>query len=136
MHFSFFNFGFLIIINLFKLIEVTRKLLGKRLFSKFMKATFFSHFAGGEDGNEIKPLVKQLRKSGITGMVIYNAEDDLSGNQSSSTNTSNDSPSGTQYYHESEKKNDIFVKNTIDCIDTAGGFHIIILFTFDNSFFL
>jgi hypothetical protein len=91
-----------------------------------MKATFFSHFAGGEDGNEIKPLVEQLRKGGITGMVIYNAEDDISANQtSSSKKILNDTSSGVRYYHESEKKSDIFLKNTIDCIDTAAGCCII-----------
>jgi proline dehydrogenase len=90
-----------------------------------MKATFFSHFAGGEDGNEIKPLVEQLRKGGITGMVIYNAEDDISGNQTSSSKKILDTSSGIRYYHESEKKCDIFLKNTIDCIDTAAGCYII-----------
>ena len=104
---------------------MARKILGRTLFSSFMKASFFSHFAGGENANEIKPLVKQLSSAGITAMVIYNAEDDLSGNQTSSrkdTPLLENTLNGTRYYHESEKKCDIFLRNTLDCIDTAAGF--------------
>ncbi len=84
-----------------------------------MRATFFGHFVGGVDGDEIKPLVKQLKHDGITGMVVYNAEEDLAGEKM--VPEKNVRMGEEMYYHENEAKSDVNMKNTIDCIDTAAG---------------
>ena len=84
--------------------------------------TFFSHFVGGTDGNEIKPLVKELKNAGITAMVIYNAEDDITGNKTEKKESiSNKDDKSVLYFHENEKKCDMYVQDTLNCIDTASG---------------
>uniref|UniRef100_A0A3B4ATU3 Proline dehydrogenase n=1 Tax=Periophthalmus magnuspinnatus TaxID=409849 RepID=A0A3B4ATU3_9GOBI len=41
---------------LFQLMDLSRRVLGQRLFEKMMKMTFYGQFVAGEDHNSIKPL--------------------------------------------------------------------------------
>uniref|UniRef100_A0A1I8HJ96 Proline dehydrogenase n=2 Tax=Macrostomum lignano TaxID=282301 RepID=A0A1I8HJ96_9PLAT len=58
--------------------HLSRKLLGKRLFEKLMKMTFYGQFVGGENQAAIKPLIERNRAFGVKAILDYSAEQDLS----------------------------------------------------------
>ena len=52
--------------------------MGKQLFCKIMKATFYGHFVAGEDQVTIRPLVNNNRKYGVKSILDYSVEEDIS----------------------------------------------------------
>ena len=52
--------------------------MGKNLFSRFMKITFYGQFVAGEDEQEIRPLVERNRTFGVKSILDYSVEKDLS----------------------------------------------------------
>uniref|UniRef100_T1GRH8 Proline dehydrogenase n=1 Tax=Megaselia scalaris TaxID=36166 RepID=T1GRH8_MEGSC len=64
-----------------KLMKISEKILGKFLFSKLMKATFFGHFVGGEDLKQLMPFVMRLQSFGVKSILDYSVEEDLSEEQ-------------------------------------------------------
>ena len=65
------------VIFAFQLIRFARRVLGKRLFTTLMKATFYGHFVGGEDPERLKPLVDRMRQFGVKSILDYSAEEDV-----------------------------------------------------------
>jgi proline dehydrogenase len=57
--------------------NVSRKLLGKRLFSAVMKSTFYGHFVAGENQSSIRPAIENMMKYGVKSILDYSVEDDL-----------------------------------------------------------
>ena len=57
--------------------NISRKLLGKKLFSAVMKATIYGHFVAGEDQVSIKPTIENMAKYGVRPILDYSVEDDL-----------------------------------------------------------
>jgi len=105
-----------------KLLGVSRKLLGKKLFNVLMKSTFYGHFVAGENPNDIRPNVQAMMKYGVKSILDYSAEEDLESEgsvkeQQSSTSSLTNSkrklvdPSEVQF----EKNTKIF----INCIDAV-----------------
>lgn len=101
---------------------ISRKLLGKKLFSKVMKMTFYGHFVAGEDQNGIKPNVEKMMKYGVKAILDYSAEEDLTHDSvkdlslipmESSTSRKMFDPFETQC----EKNKTIF----LDCINAVSG---------------
>lgn len=43
-----------------------------------MKATFYGHFVGGENQEDLKPVVQRLKKFGVGAIFDYSVEEDLS----------------------------------------------------------
>ncbi|KAF6768261.1 hypothetical protein AHF37_04287 [Paragonimus kellicotti] len=60
-----------------ELMNISRRLLGKRLFRFLMKSTFYGHFVGGEHLDSIKPVVKRIRKYGVKSILDYSVEEDI-----------------------------------------------------------
>lgn len=60
-----------------QLMELSKKLLGQRLFEKLMKMTFYGQFVAGEDHNSIKPLIEKNRAFGVGAVLDYSVEEDL-----------------------------------------------------------
>uniref|UniRef100_A0A8C6TL80 Proline dehydrogenase n=1 Tax=Neogobius melanostomus TaxID=47308 RepID=A0A8C6TL80_9GOBI len=60
-----------------ELIDLSRKLLGQRLFGTMMKMTFYGQFVAGEDSNSIKPLVHKNEAFGVGSVLDYSVEEDL-----------------------------------------------------------
>ncbi|XP_061196284.1 proline dehydrogenase 1, mitochondrial-like [Saccostrea echinata] len=56
----------------------SRRLLGKKLFCKIMKASFYGQFVAGEDQVAIRPLVNNNRKYGVKSILDYSVEEDIS----------------------------------------------------------
>ncbi|XP_056677346.1 proline dehydrogenase 1, mitochondrial [Monodelphis domestica] len=61
-----------------QLLHISQKLLGRRLFERLMKMTFYGQFVGGEDQEAIKPLIRHNEAFGVGSILDYSVEEDLS----------------------------------------------------------
>ncbi|KAM9517124.1 proline dehydrogenase 1, mitochondrial-like [Salvelinus alpinus] len=60
-----------------ELMDLTKKVFGKRLFETLMKMTFYGQFVAGEDHNSIKPLIHKNQAFGVGSVLDYSVEEDL-----------------------------------------------------------
>ncbi|KAH8286657.1 hypothetical protein KR018_005005 [Drosophila ironensis] len=60
------------------LMKWSKQVLGQRLFTALMKATFYGHFVAGEDQIKIIPTLERLRSFGVKPILDYSVEEDLS----------------------------------------------------------
>ncbi|XP_043090193.1 proline dehydrogenase 1, mitochondrial isoform X1 [Puntigrus tetrazona] len=60
-----------------ELMDLSKKVLGQRLFEKLMKMTFYGQFVAGEDQNAIKPLIEKNQAFGVGSVLDYSVEEDL-----------------------------------------------------------
>ncbi|XP_075825939.1 proline dehydrogenase 1, mitochondrial isoform X1 [Microtus pennsylvanicus] len=134
-----------------KLLHVTRKLLGQRLFDKLMKMTFYGHFVAGEDQESIRPLIQHNKAFGVGSILDYGIEEDLSPEEAertemeSCTSEAERDSSGTNkrekqyqvhpafgdrrdgvisartYFYANEAKCDNYMENLLKCIEASGG---------------
>lgn len=58
--------------------KFARNVLGKTLFEKFMKASFYGQFVAGEDVDRLRPTVEQNRMFGVKSILDYSVEKDIS----------------------------------------------------------
>ncbi|XP_068608850.1 proline dehydrogenase 1, mitochondrial-like [Brachionichthys hirsutus] len=59
------------------LIELSKKIFGRRMFERMMKMTFYGQFVAGEDHNAIKPLIRKNQAFGVGAVLDYSVEEDL-----------------------------------------------------------
>ncbi|XP_076765647.1 proline dehydrogenase slgA [Xylocopa sonorina] len=64
--------------NNMKLMKLAKQILGEKLFTKLMKATFYGHFVAGEDEVQITPVLDRLRQFGVKPILDYSVEEDIS----------------------------------------------------------
>lgn len=57
--------------------KLSRKILGKKLFSMLMKSTFYGHFVAGETQYSIKDTIENMLKYNVKAILDYSVEDDL-----------------------------------------------------------
>lgn len=67
-----------IVENNMKLMKFAKTILGEKLFSVVMKATFYGHFVAGEDQHTIRPTLERLRSFGVKPILDYSVEEDIS----------------------------------------------------------
>lgn len=60
------------------LLKMIEKVFGEKVFKRLMKLTFFGHFIAGENQQDIKPLIGQMRAYGVHPILDYSAEKDVS----------------------------------------------------------
>ncbi|XP_029510520.1 proline dehydrogenase 1, mitochondrial-like isoform X2 [Oncorhynchus nerka] len=60
-----------------ELMDLSKKVFGKRLFERLMKMTFYGQFVAGEDHNSIKPLIRKNQAFGVGSVLDYSVEEDL-----------------------------------------------------------
>uniref|UniRef100_A0A8K9XBZ9 Proline dehydrogenase n=1 Tax=Oncorhynchus mykiss TaxID=8022 RepID=A0A8K9XBZ9_ONCMY len=60
-----------------ELMDLSKKVFGKRLFERLMKMTFYGQFVAGEDHNSIKPLIHKNQAFGVGSVLDYSVEEDL-----------------------------------------------------------
>lgn len=65
----------------FQLMKFGRKILGKNLFEKAMKLTFYGHFVAGENQVAIRPRIEKMRSFGVKSILDYSVEEDISEEQ-------------------------------------------------------
>lgn len=61
-----------------EILRFMRKILGKTLFEKVMKLSFYGHFVAGEDQDAIRPKVEKNMSFGVKSILDYSVEKDLS----------------------------------------------------------
>nr|XP_020474237.1 proline dehydrogenase 1, mitochondrial-like [Monopterus albus] len=61
-----------------ELMELSKKVLGRWMFEKLMKMTFYGQFVAGEDHESIRPLIRKNRAFGVGAVLDYSVEEDLS----------------------------------------------------------
>ncbi|XP_041452062.1 proline dehydrogenase 1, mitochondrial isoform X2 [Drosophila obscura] len=59
------------------LMKWSKNVLGQRLFTVLMKATFYGHFVAGEDQIKIIPTLERLRSFGVKPILDYSVEEDI-----------------------------------------------------------
>lgn len=85
-----------------------------------MKNTFYGHFVAGEDKDDIRPNVENMRKYGVKSILDYSAEEDLE----STDNTKQQAGiqltnSKRPLYNPAEAQSEKNLKIFMDCIDTV-----------------
>lgn len=70
------SFEYLVEHNM-KIMKLLKGILGERLFTMLMKATFYGHFVAGEDQYKIRPCLERLRSFGVKPILDYSVEEDL-----------------------------------------------------------
>ena len=63
--------------HLWQIQNVSRKVLGEPLFNRLMKATVYGQFVGGEDHDNLKGVIGQLKSDGIFPVLDYAVENDI-----------------------------------------------------------
>lgn len=58
--------------------KLGQTILGKNLFGKVMKMSFYGHFVAGEDQHSIIPTLQRLRSFGVKPILDYSVEEDIS----------------------------------------------------------
>lgn len=58
--------------------KFTKQILGEKLFTKLMRASFYGHFVAGEDELQITPVLDRLRQFGVKPILDYSVEEDIS----------------------------------------------------------
>ncbi|XP_059405537.1 proline dehydrogenase 1, mitochondrial-like [Carassius carassius] len=61
-----------------EIMDLSRKLLGQKMFEQFMKMTFYGQFVAGEDHQSIRPVVRKNQAYGVGAVLDYSVEEDLS----------------------------------------------------------
>ncbi len=61
--------------------KVAQRILGKKLFERIMKMSFYGHFIAGEDQVSIQPTIDRLAKYGVGAILDYSVEEDISHNK-------------------------------------------------------
>ena len=104
---------------------MSRKVLGKSLFSKLMKSTFYGHFVAGEDQNDIRENVKSMMKYGVKSILDYSAEEDLENQNKEIKELKSDNSklimSMRKMYDPSELQSEKNCRIFLDCIDAVSG---------------
>lgn len=60
-----------------KLMNLSRAILGKRIFEQIMRSTFYGQFVAGADEQDIVPAIKHLSSFGVKTILDYSAEEDV-----------------------------------------------------------
>ena len=102
-----------------RILDLSRRIFGKRLFSILMKSTFYGHFVAGQDQQDIRKNVENMMKYGVKSILDYSAEEDL---DSAKKDEEVSLKSGDKkYYDPSEINSDKNKKIFLDCIDAVTG---------------
>uniref|UniRef100_A0A1I7XDT0 Proline dehydrogenase n=1 Tax=Heterorhabditis bacteriophora TaxID=37862 RepID=A0A1I7XDT0_HETBA len=68
----------LLVQNNQRILAAMRAFLGKTLFKRTLKSTFYGHFVAGETKTEVEPVVVRLKQFGVKSILDYSVESDLS----------------------------------------------------------
>ncbi|XP_047236638.1 proline dehydrogenase 1, mitochondrial [Girardinichthys multiradiatus] len=64
-----------------EIMDLSKKILGQKVFDQFMKMTFYGQFVAGEDHISIKPLIQKNQAFGVGSVLDYSVEEDISQNE-------------------------------------------------------
>ena len=75
-----------------------------------MRATAYGQFVAGENIDELRPVMDQLRRKGIRSILDYAVEEDVGSKNISAR----------EHFYENREKCEENKQKFIECIDTAG----------------
>ncbi|XP_065107020.1 proline dehydrogenase 1, mitochondrial isoform X2 [Paramisgurnus dabryanus] len=130
--------------------DLSRKVLGQKMFEQLMKMTFYGQFVAGEDHNSIRTLIQRNQAYGVGAVLDYSVEEDLPQDEeerkemesctSASKREGNGMhtrekfrphqkfadrckgvPSDRTYFYDDETKCDQNMETFLKCIKAAGG---------------
>ncbi|XP_027018766.1 proline dehydrogenase 1, mitochondrial [Tachysurus fulvidraco] len=119
-----------------EIMDLSKKLLGQRLFEKLMKMTFYGQFVAGEDHQSIKPLIRKNRAFGVGAVLDYCVEEDLTKEDSETKEmescasvSEKENPAHRRdgvtsphtYFYDDEVKCDQHMETFLKCIMASGG---------------
>ena len=58
--------------------KLGKAVLGKALFARIMKSTFYGQFVAGENRQDIKPAIHRMHSFGVKSILDYSVEEDIS----------------------------------------------------------
>lgn len=64
-----------------RLMKWARATLGKRVFERLMRSTFYGQFVAGRDEQDILPVIRNLQQFGVKTILDYSAEEDVEESQ-------------------------------------------------------
>lgn len=108
----------LLVKNNEQIMKVSRALLGKRLFERLMRSTFYGQFVAGRDEQEAGRVIKQMEKFGVKTILDYGAEEDVGADQQGNSQLAR-----TSFYRgeaQCEKNMEIFLGAIKSMANVAG----------------
>lgn len=87
----------------------------------FMKNTFYGHFVAGENQNEIRKSVQNMKKYGVKSILDYSAEEDLESAKSKKAHCETKLDTSRVLYEPEEIQCEKNFQVFMDCIDTVTG---------------
>uniref|UniRef100_A0A8C6U1Y9 Proline dehydrogenase n=1 Tax=Neogobius melanostomus TaxID=47308 RepID=A0A8C6U1Y9_9GOBI len=102
-----------------------QKVLGRTLFNKVMKMTFYGQFVAGEDHVAIKPLIQKNQAYGVGSVLDYSVEEDIDEEEIQQKDelrsVHGEVTTAPTYFHADEAKCDHHMETFIKCIKASGG---------------
>lgn len=106
--------------------NLAKKILGKSVFDKLMRGTFYGQFIAGQDSKEVLEVVNNLRKFGVSSTLNYSSEGDLANemyaNKHSSAGESKIKRAmSAKYYDPAERQLDANLNSYLDSLELTFG---------------
>ncbi|XP_061134993.1 proline dehydrogenase 1, mitochondrial isoform X1 [Syngnathus typhle] len=125
------SFDFLVEKNQ-EIMDLGKKVLGRKAFDQLMKMTFYGQFVAGEDHKAIRPLIQKNLAFGVGSVLDYSVEEDISQEEEPQMHSSAASADkgenykntigGSQtYFYADESKCDQHMETFMKCIQASGG---------------
>lgn len=109
-----------LVTNARRLLNLSEKILGRRITEWILKQTFFGHFCAGQTNEEVAKVIRKLDASGLGGILDYAAEADLSTVPPSQQRDRTGVNSARIYDYEGESECDANALICAQCIEAAG----------------
>uniref|UniRef100_A0A8C2AFH5 Proline dehydrogenase n=1 Tax=Cyprinus carpio TaxID=7962 RepID=A0A8C2AFH5_CYPCA len=110
-----------------EIMDLSRKLLGQKMFEQFMKMTFYGQFVAGEDHQSIRPVVQKNQAYGVGAVLDYmlscradHREKKFTAHQKFGDRREGVTSTRT-YFYADEAKCDQHMETFLKCIKASGG---------------
>uniref|UniRef100_A0A8C2CYM2 Proline dehydrogenase n=1 Tax=Cyprinus carpio TaxID=7962 RepID=A0A8C2CYM2_CYPCA len=110
-----------------EIMDLSRKLLGQKMFEQFMKMTFYGQFVAGEDHQSIRPVVQKNQAYGVGAVLDYmlSCRADHREKKFTAHRKFGDRREGVTsthtYFYADEAKCDQHMETFLKCIKASGG---------------
>uniref|UniRef100_A0A8C1PQ85 Proline dehydrogenase n=1 Tax=Cyprinus carpio TaxID=7962 RepID=A0A8C1PQ85_CYPCA len=109
-----------------EIMDLSRKLLGQKMFEQFMKMTFYGQFVAGEDHQSIRPVVQKNQAYGVGAVLDYmlscraDHREKFTAHQKFGDRREGVTSTRT-YFYADEAKCDQHMETFLKCIKASGG---------------
>ena len=107
------------------MMKVGKMILGDKIFGKLMKLTFYGHFVGGENEEDLEPLIKEMKELGVDSIMDYSVEEDIDRVKGVMGNGSHKKNECREFFYQGEeacdKNTEMFLKSIDMVADSTDG---------------